>query len=406
MLNQATSPAQWSSAGNTPLPAPMLQGSTLQTSAVPAGRAYNPQQQRTESPTTASRIPPQQQQTSQAAAQPQHRQSPSVFDAFGPAQHPSQGSAQPQRPQSPSVFATYGSAMPGSQPQRPQSPSVFDSFDAMQPVTQPYTQLQQPQSSVGFQGSSQPARQALPQQTPISLLDDHLLPPSQGSSGASLAQLRLQHTQSLPTAPLYPQPKAVSSKRFTEPPQASTPLSAASQPAHQSGQSFQQPVPPQNFLGTSNPNPFDTSSSASFLPVAANPFAVPSIGDLSLARPSAPVLRTKRADVTPSASPSSSPTKADGRSQQQHEAPLSFDARLPPLHPKLSAPLTLLAAAHGSLFAGPSSHGGLLQWARPEGNMRQPSAGYMSLTALGTVNAECEVTYCVLSFADSTSANM
>ncbi|KAK9799381.1 hypothetical protein WJX73_007250 [Symbiochloris irregularis] len=53
--------------------------------------------------------------------------------------------------------------------------------------------------------------------------------------------------------------------------------------------------------------------------------------------------------------------------------PVCFEARLPPLKPKETAQLTLLAAGHGSLFAGPSVTGGLLQWARPEGNMRQPN---------------------------------
>ncbi|KAL4853623.1 Type II inositol polyphosphate 5-phosphatase 15 [Chlorella vulgaris] len=54
------------------------------------------------------------------------------------------------------------------------------------------------------------------------------------------------------------------------------------------------------------------------------------------------------------------------------EAPVAFEARLPPLQPKVSAKLTLLAAANGSLFAGPAVGGGVLQWGRPEGNMRRP----------------------------------
>ncbi|KAK9805177.1 hypothetical protein WJX72_003678 [[Myrmecia] bisecta] len=54
------------------------------------------------------------------------------------------------------------------------------------------------------------------------------------------------------------------------------------------------------------------------------------------------------------------------------DAPLGFEARLPPLHPKLSSRLCCLAAGCGSLFAGPSSNGGVLQWGRPEGNMRRP----------------------------------
>ncbi len=54
------------------------------------------------------------------------------------------------------------------------------------------------------------------------------------------------------------------------------------------------------------------------------------------------------------------------------EAPVAFVARLPPLQPKVSAKLTMLAAGNGSLFAGPAVNGGLLQWGRPEGNMRRP----------------------------------
>lgn len=52
--------------------------------------------------------------------------------------------------------------------------------------------------------------------------------------------------------------------------------------------------------------------------------------------------------------------------------PVAFEARLPPLQPKTSAKLSMLAAGNGSLFAGPAVNGGLLQWGRPEGNMRRP----------------------------------
>lgn len=55
------------------------------------------------------------------------------------------------------------------------------------------------------------------------------------------------------------------------------------------------------------------------------------------------------------------------------EPPVAFEARLPPLQPKVSAKLTMLAAANGSLFAGPAVGGGLLHWGRPEGNMRRPT---------------------------------
>ena len=36
----------------------------------------------------------------------------------------------------------------------------------------------------------------------------------------------------------------------------------------------------------------------------------------------------------------------------QHLPPLAYDIRLPPLHPKQAAQLYMLAAGHGSLFAG------------------------------------------------------
>ena len=54
------------------------------------------------------------------------------------------------------------------------------------------------------------------------------------------------------------------------------------------------------------------------------------------------------------------------------EPPLAFEARLPPLQPKVSSKLSMLAAGNGSLFAGPAVGGGILQWARTEGNLRRP----------------------------------
>lgn len=58
--------------------------------------------------------------------------------------------------------------------------------------------------------------------------------------------------------------------------------------------------------------------------------------------------------------------------QPSLEPPLAFEARLPPLQPKVSARLTMLAAGNGSLFAGPANNGGVLQWAQPEGYLQQP----------------------------------
>ncbi|KAL0054630.1 hypothetical protein WJX82_000216 [Trebouxia sp. C0006] len=168
-------------------------------------------------------------------------------------------------------------------------------------------------------------------------------------------QRALQHTQSVLKS--LPRPKSAA-KRYTDIP---THGSAYATSSH----SYQ----PSQAGSSVNFDSFTTTSSAPALPVLANPFAS-GFGDMSLARPSAPILRVQKADMSPSGSPSGSPTKGDLRGQTG--MPLAFDARLPPLHPKLSARLTLLAAAHGSLFAGPSYGGGLLQWARPEGNMRQP----------------------------------
>ncbi|GAB4822767.1 hypothetical protein N2152v2_009813 [Parachlorella kessleri] len=54
------------------------------------------------------------------------------------------------------------------------------------------------------------------------------------------------------------------------------------------------------------------------------------------------------------------------------EAPLAYDARLPPLNPKVSAKLSMLAAGSGSLFAGPGSKTGILQWANAESDLKQP----------------------------------
>lgn len=54
------------------------------------------------------------------------------------------------------------------------------------------------------------------------------------------------------------------------------------------------------------------------------------------------------------------------------EAPLAIEVRLPPLNPKQSAKLCMLAAGNGSLFAGPGNKNCLLQWGHAEDNVRQP----------------------------------
>ncbi|CAL8463974.1 g3509 [Coccomyxa elongata] len=55
-----------------------------------------------------------------------------------------------------------------------------------------------------------------------------------------------------------------------------------------------------------------------------------------------------------------------------HLPPLALDVRLPPLHPKQAAQLCLLAVGHGSLFAGPTRRGGVLQWGDVEGDIGRP----------------------------------
>jgi hypothetical protein len=62
-----------------------------------------------------------------------------------------------------------------------------------------------------------------------------------------------------------------------------------------------------------------------------------------------------------------------GSSSMEGEVPLAFEARLPPLNPKLSAQLTMLAAGNDSLFAAPNAEGGILQWAFAEGLLGRPA---------------------------------
>lgn len=297
------------------------------------------------------------QQMSEAAVDP--------FAAFEPAssvqasrlpepsqQTPSQQQYQPQQQQLNPFDESSQPFMPRQSPalQVGSLPEGHHSFPDLIPDVYPQPLL----------GSIEPSQDEASQQSP---LDDMLRPQPQVQLQipSQLPPRALQHTQSVPRALPRPKPAV---KRHTEPTQGPSyaPSSQTYQPS-QAGSSI-------NF------DSFTTTSSApSAMSVLANPFAS-GFGDMSLARPSAPVLRVKKADMSPSGSPSGSPTKGDLRGHT--DAPLAFDARLPPLHPKLSARLTLLAAAHGSLFAGPSCGGGLLQWARPEGNMRQPKGANAS----------------------------
>ena len=78
---------------------------------------------------------------------------------------------------------------------------------------------------------------------------------------------------------------------------------------------------------------------------------------------------------TPRRAPSACPCckRATPMPADSLEPPLAFEARLPPLQPKASSKLSMLAAGNGSLFAGPAIGGGILQWARTEGNLRRPA---------------------------------
>ena len=60
-----------------------------------------------------------------------------------------------------------------------------------------------------------------------------------------------------------------------------------------------------------------------------------------------------RVDSTGAAAP-----QLPQQQQQPNLPPLAFDVRLPPLHPKLASQLYLLAAGHGSLFAGAAPRAG------------------------------------------------
>lgn len=77
------------------------------------------------------------------------------------------------------------------------------------------------------------------------------------------------------------------------------------------------------------------------------------------------------------------------------EPPLAFEARLPPLQPKLSAKLTMLAAGNGSLFAGPANNGSVLQWAQPEGYL-QPPLDLEGQEGMQRVRGACDGHCCLL----------
>ena len=62
-----------------------------------------------------------------------------------------------------------------------------------------------------------------------------------------------------------------------------------------------------------------------------------------------PPLRT---DSNGAAAPQPLPQQQQQQQQQPNLPPLAYDVRLPPLHPKLASQLHLLAAGHGSAFAG------------------------------------------------------
>lgn len=349
LLDQAADPQRWLKAYGAPLSAPRLQAfNTAQVNSIQA-------------PSQPHAVPPPQQQqqwvgssaggSANSLDQQWSEASVDAFAAFPSPSSMSRSSQSASAQQQPQLLQQQLNPFDeSSQPFMPRQAAVLQA-GSFSDGNHPYPDLipdLYPQPPLGSGMSQDPAFQVSP-------LDDMLqpLPHIQVQTQPQQPQHALQHTQSMPK--LLPRPKSAL-KRYTD------------VPSHGSGSHSYQPS---NAGSATTFDSFTTTSSApSALPVLANPFAQSAFGDMSLARPSAPMLRVQKADMSPSGSPSGSPTKGDLRGQP--EAPLAFDARLPPLHPKLSARLTLLAAAHGSLFAGPSSGGGLLQWARPEGNMRQP----------------------------------
>ena len=74
------------------------------------------------------------------------------------------------------------------------------------------------------------------------------------------------------------------------------------------------------------------------------------------------------------------PPSAAAAAAAPPSGPVALDVRLPPLRPRTSAPLRLLAAGAGCLFAAPALGGGALQWAGaasarlrpPRGSRRRP----------------------------------
>ena len=341
LLDQAADPQRWLALHGAPLPAPILQadkppkenpaGSQLPSSQpqpLPLQQQQpqvQPQQKRQAVSFDPFADAPPVQLSTEASPQPAQQQQWWQDSRNNPQTNPFDDISQPFMPgQSSAATAVGGSAQGGH---------VDQELGALSLHEQPHTQQQQHNSQQ-------------------SVLDDMLMAPP-----APRPPKPLHHHQSMPKGSL-PRPKS-SLKRYTD-----IPSHAQTNPAP-SSHSYQPTAFSHDTLAAAS------ASAPSSLPVLANPFAQSSFEDMSLAPPNAPMLRVQRAAMSPSVSPSSSPMK--GRSEGHTDAPLAFDARLPPLHPKLSAQLTLLAAGHGSIFAGPSSTGfGLLQWARPEGNMRQP----------------------------------
>lgn len=72
----------------------------------------------------------------------------------------------------------------------------------------------------------------------------------------------------------------------------------------------------------------------------------------------------------------------------QEKTPVSYQVRYPPLNPKASSKLSMICAAKGALFAGPSINNGLLQWSHTEGDMHEPGVMH------GVRKVSCIVLYC------------
>ena len=116
-------------------------------------------------------------------------------------------------------------------------------------------------------------------------------------------------------------------------------------------------------------------------PAAAAAAAAAPLADFSAVRAAtAAVASAAAAGQARSQQPAAPPPPSAAAAAAPPSGPVALDVRLPPLRPRTSAPLRLLAAGAGCLFAAPALGGGALQWAGaasarlrpPRGSRRRP----------------------------------